>query len=625
MLNSLTYSVPEIYKNKENLRTFLIKHPEIKFISIVGVDFLGNDTDERIPIEYFLTNMDNIFRGGVQTDGSSVHLPNISALNDAKVDFIIDFDTNWYIDYNFDYIFSNNLPVGTIRIPAFLKHNGRFYCSRSVLANTVKFVEREILKIIKNDNDFLNQIKIDKDDISDITFTLGTELEFWVRTPASKVTVDELAVSQMLKESYWKRTRGEVRSGLEESLILLQKYGFSPEMGHKEVGGIKGKITRSGTIADTMEQLEIDWHYNTPRQAADNELYARILIKEVFRKRGLEVTFNAKPLCGIAGSGEHMHIGATLKLKNGAMVNLFDSYDILNYMSKYGYGALMGILKNWDYINPFISHSNSALKRLKPGYEAPVSIVASLGHSPEEPSRNRTVLVGLVKGNSPKATRFEIRAANPHTNTYMATSAILIGMLDGIKYAQNKDRNALHKEITKKYGKESDYLEKNREYVTNKNIFKDYSKHEREKLFGKSPVTVWDVIKTIRKSDIPIYKDSPLSNKIIDSFYTSALNKWLIEIREKEMPMIRKEIGTFIRYENSENSFDEANWHKVDALIKEISKSSENRESMISSLEKLLNTQKFDSISKIYSHIEDKMNELRKAYKNYLKNVINNT
>lgn len=206
-------------------------------------------------------------------------------------------------------------------------------------------MEREILKIIKNDNDFLNQIKIDKDDISDITFTLGTELEFWVRTPASKVTVDELAVSQMLKESYWKRTRGEVRSGLEESLILLQKYGFSPEMGHKEVGGIKGKISRDGTIADTMEQLEIDWHYDTPRQAADNELYARILIKEVFRRRGLEVTFNAKPLRGIAGSGEHMHIGAVLKLKSGAMVNLFDSYDILNYMSKYGYGALMGILK----------------------------------------------------------------------------------------------------------------------------------------------------------------------------------------------------------------------------------------------------------------------------------------
>lgn len=88
--------------------------------------------------------------------------------------------------------------------------------------------------------------------------------------------------------------------------------------------------------------------------------------------------------------------------------------------------------------------------------------MASLGHSPEEPSRNRTVLVGLVKGNSPKATRFEIRAANPHTNTYMATSAILIGMLDGIKYAQNKDRNALHKEITKNTAKNPIILKKQR-------------------------------------------------------------------------------------------------------------------------------------------------------------------
>ncbi len=622
MLNSLIYSVPEIYKNSENLRTFLIKHPEIKFISIVGIDFLGNDTDERIPIEYFIDNMDDIFKGGVQTDGSSVHLPEISALNDAKVDFVIDFDTNWYIDYNFDYTFNNNLPVGTIRIPAFLKHNGKFYCSRSLLANTIKFTKREILKTIKSDKDFLKNLNINEEDISDISFTLGTELEFWVRTPASKVTVDELAVSQMLKESYWKRTRGDVRSGLEEILIFLQKYGFKPEMGHKEVGGIKGKISRDGTIADTMEQLEVDWHYDSAQQAADNELFVRILIKEIFRRRGLEVTFNAKPIPGVAGSGEHMHTGMALKLKNGAVINLFDSYNILNYMSKYGYGALMGILRNWDYVNPFISHSNSSLKRLKPGYEAPICPVASIGDSPNEPSRNRTVLVGLVKGNSPLSTRFEIRAANPHTNTYMATSAILLAMLDGIKYARNKNQDKLHKELTKKYGEESEYLEKNREYVTNKNIFEDYSRHEREKLFGKSPVTVWDVIKVLRKSELPVYKNTPMSKEIIGSFYTSALNKWLIEIKEKEIPLIKEEIKTLRRFENLENDYDRENWGKIEKLINEIAKSANNRESVIYSLEKLLKTQKYDSISKIYAHVEDKINELRKAYKNYLKNIL---
>ena len=39
-------------------------------------------------------------------------------------------------------------------------------------------------------------------------------------------------------------------------------------------------------------------------QAADNELLARILVKEIFRANGLEVNFKAKPMIGLAGNGE---------------------------------------------------------------------------------------------------------------------------------------------------------------------------------------------------------------------------------------------------------------------------------------------------------------------------------
>ena len=28
-------------------------HPEIKFVSLMGVDFAGNDTDEKIPMKIF--------------------------------------------------------------------------------------------------------------------------------------------------------------------------------------------------------------------------------------------------------------------------------------------------------------------------------------------------------------------------------------------------------------------------------------------------------------------------------------------------------------------------------------------------------------------------------------------
>ena len=60
------------------------------------------------------------------------------------------------------------------------------------------------------------------------------------------------------------------------------------------------------TSVTVNEQLEIDWKFcNNPLQTADNELQARIIVREVFRENGLDVTFNAKPIIGVAGSGEH--------------------------------------------------------------------------------------------------------------------------------------------------------------------------------------------------------------------------------------------------------------------------------------------------------------------------------
>lgn len=49
--------------------------------------------------------MDDMLEHGVQTDGSSVHLPKIAVLNNAKVDMIPDKSVNWYVDYNFGQCF----------------------------------------------------------------------------------------------------------------------------------------------------------------------------------------------------------------------------------------------------------------------------------------------------------------------------------------------------------------------------------------------------------------------------------------------------------------------------------------------------------------------------------------
>ena len=39
---------------KEEIIQQLKEHPEIKFVSLVGIDLAGNDTDEKIPVRLFL-------------------------------------------------------------------------------------------------------------------------------------------------------------------------------------------------------------------------------------------------------------------------------------------------------------------------------------------------------------------------------------------------------------------------------------------------------------------------------------------------------------------------------------------------------------------------------------------
>src|SRR5918997_4883597 len=87
-------------------------------------------------------------------------------------------------------------------------------------------------------------------------------------------------------------------------------------MGHKEVGGVDARVVGTHGVA-VMEQIEIDWRFASALEAADNEILARTLISRAYRQEGLEVTFLAKPIEGVAGSGEHTHIGIAVRLKGG--------------------------------------------------------------------------------------------------------------------------------------------------------------------------------------------------------------------------------------------------------------------------------------------------------------------
>lgn len=630
MKKELLYCIPAGQYGKEGVLSLLAQHPEIRFVSLIGIDLAGNDTDERIPIEVFKEEYDDFFAGkAVQTDGSSVVFMNIATLNDARVDYVADSTVNWYIDYNDENIDeATGLPVGTLRIPSFLIHNGDFIDSRSILKKSCEYVADELMKLLVG-----KKIKgmeyVPFNDIQDIVFTTGTELEFWVKTPSEKETVRHLSTSQRLKEQYWQRMRGNVRTAMEQVIEELDARGMHVEMGHKEVGGIKPKLDDTGHIFDVCEQLELDWLFSTnPLQAADNELEARIIVREVFRRNGLDVSFKAKPILGVAGSGEHTHVGFAARLKNGKLINLLAPENLeADYLSVVGYGFIMGILKNYEVINPFITSTTDAFNRLKPGFEAPVCIVTSLGHKPELPSRNRSILIGLVRDlGSPKATRFELRAPNPFTNTYLAVSCLYLTALDGIRYAVEGDKTAeeLLKELSKKAGEESEYLEKEREYRCEQNVFEDFTQEERDALFGKPPATVWENVKIMQSKSEKIKtltQSGAITDDIVNSFVASILYRWENELMDRLIPATKAAIKQYKKLTH-ENTIDDERWEKVNKKRIELGKDTQREKSICTQLKEALENGDYDRASDLQIEMARKVESLEDAYRVYAEDII---
>lgn len=627
----LLYYIPAGQYGKEGVLALLEQHPEIKFVSLVGIDLAGNDTDEKIPMAAFFDDYEAFFKGrAVQTDGSSVVLTNIATLNNARVDMWGDPSVNWFVDYNYENIDeATGLPTGTLRIPAFLMHNYRYVDSRSILKNSCDYVRAELLSLIK-EHGLPGMPHVKADDVVDIIFTSATELEFWVKTPSRTVTKKELSVSQKLQEQYWQRTHGTVRTALEQAVERLDQYGMVAEMGHKEVGGVKAKLDEDGHEAVVLEQLEIDWKFsNNPLQTADNELQARIIVREVFRENGLDVTFNAKPIIGVAGSGEHTHFGVMAKLKSGKLVNLFSPEDMRKESaSSLGIGAIMGLLKHYEAINPFISSTTDSLNRLKPGFEAPVCIVTSLGTDPSEPSRNRTILCGLIRDiDNPMATRYELRSPNPYTNTYTALALIFISAFDGMKYAitSGKTQAQLEAELSKEVGESADYLATNRAYRTEKDVFDDFTQEERNQMFGVAPATVWENIKGYHNNPElveTLAQGNAFAKDLMDSFIASILKRWKLVLAHRLIPdnldTVRKMVAI---HTDSRNSVDDKRFAEVNDLRFYLAKDSDDRKSLFTRLIDALNAGEYDLASQLQIEMNDKMEELEAIYANYSKNI----
>jgi glutamine synthetase len=171
-------------------------------------------------------------------------------------------------------------------------------------------------------------------------------------------------------------------------------------------------------------QCAIDIRYSELVQAADNVLKYKYIVRNVARRHGKTATFMPKPLFEEYGNGMHVH----LSLAKGGK-NLFGG-SVYSGLSETAMFAIGGLLKHAPALAAFTNPTTNSYKRLVPGFEAPSALAYS--------QRNRSAAIRIpVYSSRPDSKRIEYRMPDGAANPYLAFSAMLMAMLDGIRTKTN--------------------------------------------------------------------------------------------------------------------------------------------------------------------------------------------
>jgi glutamine synthetase len=159
-------------------------------------------------------------------------------------------------------------------------------------------------------------------------------------------------------------------------------------------------------------------HVADAREACDQAIRFKRIVKGVAHRNGVEATFMAKPYADAPGSGMHLHV--SVLDREGR--NVFACDDALgNDLLKQAAGGLLDSMA--DSMAIFAPNANS-YRRLRPELYVPMN--ATWGYN------NRGVAV-RVPVSGPADRRLEHRVSGADANPYLVAAAVLAGMMHGIE------------------------------------------------------------------------------------------------------------------------------------------------------------------------------------------------
>ncbi len=389
----------------------LCREKDVKAVDLRFMDFPGLWQHFTIPVSKL---DEDVFEDGLGFDGSSIR--GWQAINESDMLVVPQPETAWIDPFT-------ELPtlamICNIQDPI----------TREDYSRDPRNVARKSLNYLKSTG------------IADTAY-LGPEAEFFI--------FDDIRFEQNPHEGFYHidSVEGEWNRGRAENpnlgYKLRYKEGYFPVPPADQMMNIRNEMMQ--TLIDcgldveaqhhevaTAGQSEIDLRFQELVTMADHLLMYKYIIKSVATQHKKTVTFMPKPIYGDNGSGMHTHISLW---KGSDPIFAGSGYAGLSETALFAIG---GILKHAPAILAFSNPTTNSYKRLVPGYEAPVNLAYS--------QRNRSAACRIpMYSPSPKSKRIEFRCPDPSCNPYLAFSALLMAVIDGIQNKINPGE-ALDKDI----------------------------------------------------------------------------------------------------------------------------------------------------------------------------------
>ncbi|MDE7025311.1 MAG: glutamine synthetase family protein, partial [Paramuribaculum sp.] len=260
--------------------------------------------------------------------------------------------------------------------------------------------------------------------VTGLTFEAMGELEFYVIAPDN-----EQFPARDQKGYHESGPFAKFNEFRTQCMAYIAQAGGQIKYGHSEVGN----FTFNGF---TYEQNEIEFLPVDGRNAADQLMIAKWIIRNLGYQMGYDVTFAPKITTGKAGSGLHIHMRIT---KDGKNMMLDNNHKL----SSDARTIIAGMMEMAKSITAFGNVNPTSYFRLVPHQEAPTNICWG--------DRNRSVLVRVplgwtsdcdmcsiinhnshsLPGASAQKQTVEIRSADGSADIYLLIAALAVACRHG--------------------------------------------------------------------------------------------------------------------------------------------------------------------------------------------------